>query len=389
MFTTAPLSQRDPRWSSLQLGFGDANSTIGNYGCTLSCLTLLANGYGFSETPATLNDKLKALGPGVGYAGDTRNLMLFTALDLALPGMRYLDRAWCDAVPAPMDRINAALDANQAVVIQLDQSPTPFFQQHWVLLYGREGGDYLIHDPWTWPTERRVSINRDYGFTGTVEKIITHCVFYEGPSQPPPPVGPLIIIVNDDPDIIEAGGLALRDQPALGSRLIKRVAANTELGLQEDSATAITKMGQPGQWLHVATNGSRGFVAAWLVHAQEVATRAARPISPIKQPASRRQVQPDWNRITLVVNRPAKASSAANPASPRLRSKPSTGKVIAELRPNTALQIVGSQRIALKKIGVRGQWIKVRDNQGHIGYISALHVHVRKSNAAKKPTAKG
>ena len=386
MFTTAPLSQRDPRWSSLQLGFGDANSTIGNYGCTLTVLTMLANGHGFNETPATLNNKLKALGPGVGYAGDTRNLMVFTALDAALPGMRYLDRVWCDAVPAPMDRINAALDTNKAVVIQLDQSPAPFFQQHWVLLYAREGGDYLIHDPWTWPTENRVSISRDYGFTGGAEKIITHCVFFDGPTQPQPATGPLVVVVNEDPDIVALGGLALREQP--NGALIKRIPANTVLGLEEDEATARPKIGVPGEWLNVATNGNTGFVAAWLVHAQEAVREIARAAAQAK-PATKKQTQPDWNRVTLVVNRPRAASTVKNPPSPNLRSKPSTGQVIAELRPNTPLQIVEAPRTALKKIGVRGEWIKVSDNKGRTGYISALHVHIKKSHANKKRQAKG
>ena len=56
-FTPNHLSQRDPRWASEKLGF-DTTVTIGTDGCTLTCLTMLVNGYGFSETPSTMNRKL-------------------------------------------------------------------------------------------------------------------------------------------------------------------------------------------------------------------------------------------------------------------------------------------------------------------------------------------
>jgi hypothetical protein len=392
MFNTQPLSQTDPRWSSLQLGFGEADSTIGNYGCTLTCLTMLSNGYGFSETPATLNEKFKALGPGVGFGGETRNLIFFNALDAARPGMRYVDRAWCEGVPAPMDRINANLDANKAVVIQLDQSPSPLFQQHWVLLIGRADGDYLILDP-LFAGDGAHSISKRYGFVGDAARIITHVVFFDGVAQPPTPVsGPLTIVVNNDPDIVAIGGLALRDQPDLNGGIVKRLPSGFELGLVESEATARPKLGLPNAWLNVATNGSQGFVAAWLVHAKGAAVRSvARGTKGIAPSARAKrapaQIQPAWNPLVLVINRPAKASGAKNPLSPSLRSKPSTGKVVAELRPNTPLKALEPEARALKKIGVRGQWIKVQDNKGQIGYVAGVYVHQKKTQP--KAQAKG
>jgi hypothetical protein len=405
MFITRPLSQRDPRWSSQQLGFGAVDSTIGNYGCVVTSLTMLVNGHGFNETPGSLNDRLKSLGPNVGYTGETRNLMVWDALRLALPGMRFADRVDCMNVPAPMDKINATLNANKAVVVQLDMAPQQgFFSQHWVLLYARDGDEYLIHDPWLLPSESRTPITRDYSFAGGVEKIITHCIFYEGPIQnpttpvpappSPPPVTPLpfALIVNSDPDIVALGGIALRDQPSLAGNIIKRLPAGTELGVHEDLAHAQAKLGIPGEWINVATNGRTGFVAAWLVHSKSVgiATTRAAPRDLVKD------TQPGWQRVTLVVNRPRKASGAKNPPSPTLRSKPSVGKVLVELKPNTPLVIVESQSSALKKVGVRGKWIKVRDAAGNTGYVAAVYVHVRtqpkdskRKSYAKKITTKG
>ena len=376
MFNSQPFSQRDPRWSGLQLGFGDSDSTLGRYGCTVTCVAMLANGYGFNETPASMNDRFKSLGLGVGYTGATRNLIVIGALNQARPGMKYVDRVYCDTVPAPMDRINAELDAGRAILIQLDQSPNPDFQEHWVLLIGRTGGDYLILDPWPVPTQGITSIFKNYGFTGNIAQIIRHCVFFDGPAKPPQPTAPLTVVVNNDPDIVAIGGLALRDKPSFASTVLKRIAANTELALREAEASARAKLGAVGQWLNVATNGSEGFVAAWLVHAKE-ADRKMRA-------ASRGLPKAAQAPITLVVNRPLKASTAKNPPSPSLRSKPSIGKILAELKPNTPLSVVEAQTTALKKIGVRGKWIKVRDNKINVGYVAGIYVHIKKTKIKAK-----
>ncbi len=68
MFTVNPLSQNDPAWKSKRLGFDNSN-TIGKWGCLLTCLAMVADRYGYDETPLSLNDKLKALGPNVGFMG--------------------------------------------------------------------------------------------------------------------------------------------------------------------------------------------------------------------------------------------------------------------------------------------------------------------------------
>lgn len=154
--TSESLSQRDPRWKDVTLGFGDRTSTIGAYGCTLTCLTMAVNQLnGTSGTPDKLNELLKALGPGVGYTGKTGNLMVFGALSKAvskiLLRVKLSNFIRCRDVPAPMDVIDAALDAGKAVVVELDFSPAPGLQNHWVLIHGRQGGDYLIYDPWPVP----------------------------------------------------------------------------------------------------------------------------------------------------------------------------------------------------------------------------------------------
>lgn len=52
------LTQRDPRWSKVKLGF--SSLTIGSHGCTLTCITMLINHiYGWSLRPDEVNTALK------------------------------------------------------------------------------------------------------------------------------------------------------------------------------------------------------------------------------------------------------------------------------------------------------------------------------------------
>ncbi len=287
MFNTLPLSQRDPRWKDILLGFTDEGRTIGSDGCTLTVLTMLANGFGFQETPVTLNDKLKALGPNQGFFGA---LIAWFGVPRVLSGLKLNKLIECRHVPAPMDEINAALDTGKPVVVELDMSPGSGFQNHWVLIYARQGNDYLIHDPWPWPPEQSASLTQRYGFAGSPAQIITYCAFYDNPNFRPPggPLPPeektVLIVVNNVPDIHAVGGLALRDRPsAIGTQILQRLPSGTTLTLIEPVASAQQKVGVYNQWLNVSTpDGTRGWVAAWYVHVREVTVTKSLP-----QPARR------------------------------------------------------------------------------------------------------
>ena len=65
MFETDALYQNDPKWKSTKLG--DQNKeTIGSWGCLMTSMTMVANGYGFDETPDSINSKMKSAG---GFQG--------------------------------------------------------------------------------------------------------------------------------------------------------------------------------------------------------------------------------------------------------------------------------------------------------------------------------
>lgn len=132
--TITPLSQRDPRWASKKLGF--SNLTIGGYGCTLTCLTMLLR-YVYGDgslTPDIVNDRLKEKKAFVGA------LLLWSRVPLAFPKLKWVWRgynynnvqvAWCvygKKLPVMVEVNGAKIGASK----------------HWVLFTG--GGK--ANDPW-------------------------------------------------------------------------------------------------------------------------------------------------------------------------------------------------------------------------------------------------
>ncbi|MCX7939554.1 MAG: hypothetical protein N2545_08995 [Thermoflexales bacterium] len=370
-FNTQPLSQRDPQWRDILLGFTTEGRTIGSDGCTLTCVTMRANGFGFQETPATLNDKLKALGPNQGFFGA---LIAWFGVARVLPGLRVDKLIECRNKPAPMAEIDAALDAGLPVIVELDMSPSPGFQNHWVLLYGREGSDYLMHDPWSYPPEQRALLRQRYGFAGTPAQIITYAVFYSHPSfQPSPqPLPQAVIVVNDVPEIHQAGGLALRNRPGvLGTQVIRRLPAGSVLAPLEPLAAAREKIGVFGQWLNVrAEDGQVGWVAAWLVHLREVGTARAAG-------ADEAYVQPPLRPRYFV-----RAKGAADVA---VHAAPN-GEVIGALRARRKAEALDDPT-AVEQATAKGEgWLRVRVSRNVQGFVPAQAVEplpMRKSTRSR------
>src|SRR3990172_3286476 len=147
MFEFQKFSQTAPRWRGLLLGL-DSESTMGGYGCLLTCVTMAATGFGFAETPASLNEKLKALGPNQGFMSA---MLVWGGISKALPGVTVRRRVDCDNSPAPLADIDAALAAGFPVIVEVDYSNQPGYQYHWIVLYGKKDGDYLFQDPYPYP----------------------------------------------------------------------------------------------------------------------------------------------------------------------------------------------------------------------------------------------
>ena len=148
-FKLVYYSQQDPQWKSDILGFGDPGDTIGYIGCALTSVAMLLSGHGSTETPKTLNQKLKNVDGFVGAGirwGAVSQIYPKVALKAFIP---------CSTSDAPLAQINTELAAGQPAIVQVDYSNDPGLQTHWVLLYAKQGNDYLMQDPWPSPPETK------------------------------------------------------------------------------------------------------------------------------------------------------------------------------------------------------------------------------------------
>ncbi len=463
MFTTKPLSQRDPQWKQQILGT-DPSATIGSDGCLITCLTMYVNGCGASETPASLNAKLINLGPGRGYSGA---LLVWSGVQRVFPNVELRTLRITRSVPANVSEIDVALSLGDCVIVEVDHSPQPGFDNHWVLIYEKSGGDYLIHDPWPVPAELAdAGLLKRYGFAGDASKVITAAAFFHSLSGQEPAGDPVsVIVVNDqevvaagglalrsepngasltrmpagttltalepassvrakiggqlqwlhvrladgtlgyaaawflqlttntpvdngiwlrvlsDPDIVAAGGLALRDQPA--GALITRLPAGSRIKAQGTQAEVITTVGNAGQWQRVqVADGTIGYVAAWLV-SREPTNRDLPASRQSANPAEQIQL-PIRNQHSRLAGKIISAAQRAPPASKhqtsrstaliKMRSSPRTGAVVGKLKPGSRVWVLESHESAISKAGHRGQWIHVQHGGGPTGYISAQSI---------------
>lgn len=134
--STPHFHQADPRWANEELG--SSGGTLKSEGCTVCCaaMALVANGANEHETdPLELNQQLRDNG---GFT--ERGLLIWEALaEVAGPDItvRVKDRFTHKVIDESLDRQQPVL----ARVLYLGRI------WHWVLIIGKEGTDFLIHDP--------------------------------------------------------------------------------------------------------------------------------------------------------------------------------------------------------------------------------------------------
>lgn len=130
-------SQRDARWRDIKLG--TSNVTIGGYGCTITCLSMLAN-----LTPDVVNAKMTMSG---GYANG--NLVNWTKIKGIIPTLELEWRGYTydnNAVKSAISRYGGCL-------VEVDFDGTERTDdRHWVVFKGNQ----KMWDPWT-GTERPTS----------------------------------------------------------------------------------------------------------------------------------------------------------------------------------------------------------------------------------------
>lgn len=399
-FQLVYLSQQDPKWKSDILGFGDPEDTIGYVGCALTSVAMLLSGHGYTETPRTLNQKLKNVQGFVSAA------IRWNSVSQVYPNITVKSNISCTTSPAPLELIDAALTAGQPAIVQVDSSPADGIQTHWVVIYEKRGDDYLMLDPWPYQPDiaREDLLMKRYARGNPLRRAISHVILYEvfgsGPAGPvstpstpattPVPMDRVPALVARVKDSV-TWGLNIRSSIDTSSmaNVLEVVPAGMQLILLELDGTS--KIGAINQWVRVRTpQGREGFAAAWYLEAVTEAPPVpvptaepapapvdeppetpstpsvpSTPSTPLEPPTEEKKD----DRLTVVV------SSAVGTSGLRLRKSPSKGgALVTILKAGTRLTVLEPAKKAKTKIGKANQWLHVRSSDRQHGYVSAEFV---------------
>ena len=396
-FSLIRYSQQDPQWKNSKIGPGP--DTIGYIGCALTSLAMYASSWGFTETPATLNQKLTADG---GITSD--ELLVWGTISKLYPQIQSTGLTICTNTDAPISQINASLVAGQPVIVEVDYSPDAGLQTHWVLLYAQQGNDYLIQDPFPFPPEATpVTLMTRFSQGQPLQRSIKAVAWYKcsagssassgtssnstnSTASTPAPSTPLPPAVQTDLYVQVAAtataGLRLHTQPSSDSTANAAEMPGTQLHVIEDKTGALTKIGVTNQWLYVADpSGNQGYVAAWYVQQVQSpppvpASTPPTPITPStpSTPTPSASPQPPASQPQRLM---LKVIDAVGPSGLRLRGFPSAGGSLVGIEyAETILTVIEPPSAALAKVGVTNQWINVRDSNGLRGYVMASYVAV-------------
>jgi hypothetical protein len=356
-FSLVRYSQQDPQWKDDRLGGG--RNTVGYVGCALTSVAMYASGWGFTETPGTLNRKLKDVGGFINQA------IVWGAITRLYPQIRSTGLTICGDAAAPITDINASLASGQPVIVEVDFSPAGGLQTHWVLLHKGLNDDYLILDPWPYPIETgEMTLMARFGHGRKLQRAIKAIAWYQCSAAPPAPApGPVETDLYIWPLASVTAGLRLRPQPSTAHPAIYAEMPGVRLNVIEEKAGALAKMGKQGEWIHVRDpNGHQGYVAAWYV---EVVPSEAPAPTPIPPPAS------EPRKFQVIVLRSVGRLGLA------VRAAPSRGaaKINVE-KPGARLTVLEPASSGLSKIGVEGQWLAIKATNNKRGYVAAQYLEL-------------
>ena len=395
-FNLVRYSQQDPQWKNNTIGGGP--DTIGYIGCALTCVAMYSSGWGFTETPGTLNKKLTANG---GYVDEA---IVWGAISKFYPQIKSTGLTICKTnTDAPISQIDASVAAGQPVIVEVDFSPAAGLQTHWVVLYAKQGNDYLMLDPWPYPTDTQaVTLMSRFSHGQTLARSIKAIAWYQfsasGSAPVPPsstggstPTTPLPTPIVTDLVIqvipTATAGIKLHTQASQDSNANYAELPGVPLNVIEAKTGALTKIGQNNQWIYVQDpQGHQGYVAAWLV--QNAGTTPSTPSTPTPtpQPAPTPPSTPTTPSGPVVTDLVIQVIPTAT-AGIKLHTQASQDSTAnyAEM-PGVPLNVIEAKAGAQAKIGQNNQWISVQDPQGHQGYVSASLVQQSAATTPSTPT---
>lgn len=382
-------SQQDPKWKEDILGFGDSSDTIGYLGCAVASTAMLISGHGFIETPRTLNQKLKNVNGFVSAS------IRWDAVSQIYPQVNVKSNISCLNTDAPLGLIDASLAAGQPVIVMVDRSPAPGLLTHWVVLYAREGNDYLMLDPWPYQTDvnKKDYFMQRYSQGSPLQRTILHVIIYQaanasgGIAQPgssstttsgTPATQPASVPAAQPTSASSARvkadvtwGLNIRSSidTSSAANIVATVPANSILTIVESDG--VSKIGAVNQWVRVRDDkGNEGFAAAWYLEKTQTAAPAP-AAAPTPSPVTEAPVststtvpqpapEPEVQKLTVII----KSASAKV-----YKSASTKSEVVAQEKSGARLTVVEAAGPAEDKIGKAGQWLSVKSTNNKRGYV--------------------
>ena len=375
-FQLVYYSQQDPKWKEDILGFGDPGDTIGYVGCALTSTAMLISGHGLSETPQSLNQKLKDVG-GFASAG-----IRWGSLSQIHPQINVKSNVSCINTDAPLAQIDASIAAGQPVIVMVDSTPAPGLLTHWVVLYAKEGSDYLMLDPWPYQVDvkKKTYLMPRYSQGNPLRRSIMHVIIYEyfgasgavtqpGSSTPTPAAttrsGPYARVKAD-----VTWGLNIRSSLDTFSmaNVIVSVPAGTLLTLVETDGPL--KVGAVNQWVRVRDDqGHEGFAAAWYLEKGQAPVTVPVPgTGPAAKPEITEPAPPKPPPGAIIEKQ--KLIVVVKSAGARVfKSASSKDEVLSKEKAGAKLVVVEAVNTGIVKIGVAGKWLTVKGTNGKRGFI--------------------
>jgi hypothetical protein len=392
-FQLVYYAQNDPKWKDDKLGFGTGEKeTIGYVGCALTSVAMMLSGHGHTETPKSLNEKLKKI---KGFAGSG---IVWWAVNQLYPQVRITSVIKCTDSPAPLEQINAALAAGQPAIVAVDSTAAPGYLSHYVMLIGRKGNDYIMLDPWPYQPDvnKETYLMPRYSHGNPLQRSIMQVVLYENvaadgiiqmPGNAAPssstststssttgtrtPVttasGPKARVKED-----VTSGLNIRTSENTSSKanVVDAVRAGTLLTITEPNGW--TKIGGINQWVRVRTpKGREGLAAGW--HLEKVPGETYPPVDMDAAPTSTTDTAGTTSGSTAGKS---KLVVQVRLSGVPVYGSPGRGKVVSTERSGAKLVVVEDASKATAKIGVPGKWLSVKSSTGKRGFVDAGSVRL-------------
>jgi hypothetical protein len=389
-FNIVRYSQQDPQWKNDKISSGP--DTIGYVGCALTCVAMYSSGWGYTETPRSMNQKLIAKG---GYLDE---LIRWGVISLVHPEIKY--KSLNTDANAPINSINASVAAGQPVIVEVDFSPDAGLQTHWVVIYSKKGDDYLILDPWPYPSDtQEVTLLSRFSHGQSLQHTIKAVVFLESsgggavpaPTPPIPPTPnplPTPVGTNLVVEVIASAtaGIKLHTQASVDSPANYAEMPGVPLKVIEDKTGALAKIGQYGQWIYIQDpDGHQGYVAGWYV---EISLSTTPAPTPQPGPAPTPPPSPTTPAPTPAPDGPPPASgpqrlqvvvlNSVGASGLVVRQQPSPGGVILNKeKAGARLTVIEPAETAIPKIGVIGKWVAVKASNNQRGYVMAQYIKLK------------